>query len=354
MRKLCSIQKIIDLRPIENADKIEIADIKGWHVVVVKGLHKIGDMVVYCEVDSLLPVLPELEFLASRGTKTLYVEGKEYVGYRLKTVKLRGQISQGLALPLTILKGRKFPNDKRENPEYVFKEGDDVTALLGVIKYEAPIPAHLAGKVKGLKPGWFPKTDEDRIQAFPKVLERNKNKGFYITEKLDGSSVSIYFKNGDFGVCSRNLDLLRDENNSIWKTALALDLENKLTKLGRNIALQGEIVGFGIQKNPLKLNNQIIFFFDVYDIDTHKYLDLVDFKLTIKKLGLQTVPIFSEDFILTETVDELVKLADRGSAINKGGMVEGIVMRTMTEQTDEELGRLSFKILNPNYLLKYE
>ena len=167
-RKLVTIQKISDLKPIENADAIECAGVLGWHVVVKKGEFKIGDPCVYFEIDSLLPVVSEFAFLSKSGVKKSYADGKEYEGYRLKTIRLRGQISQGLCLPISILDGKKYPTDSRKNP--VYQTGTDVTSLLGVVKYEPVIPANLSGQAKGLFPGFIPKTDETRIQFCPKVL----------------------------------------------------------------------------------------------------------------------------------------------------------------------------------------
>lgn len=105
MRKLATIQIIEELKPIEGADKIEAARVKGWWIVVKKDQFKVGDRVIYYEIDSLLPVKPEFEFLLKGSTlKKSVIDGKEYEGIRLKTIKLRGALSQGLILPVSILK----------------------------------------------------------------------------------------------------------------------------------------------------------------------------------------------------------------------------------------------------------
>jgi RNA ligase (TIGR02306 family) len=149
-RKLASIRIISDLRPIEGADKIELAIVDGWKVVVAKDVgHKVGDKVIYCEIDSFLPIKPEFEFLRKSSYKKM-ADGSE--GFRLRTVKLRGQVSQGLILPLSLINYTNLD----------FKVGMDVTMMLGINKYEPPIPAELAGKVKGLFPSFIPKTDEVR------------------------------------------------------------------------------------------------------------------------------------------------------------------------------------------------
>ncbi len=249
MRKLASIQKIWKLEPIEGADAIEKARVLGWELVVKKGEFNVGDLCVYCEIDSILPERPEFEFLKPRKM-------------RIKTVRLRGQVSQGICFPLSVL------------PEGTpIEEGLDVTEILGITKYEAPVPAFLEGVMKGGFPSFIPKTDEPRVQIVQEMLDRHVGETCYVTEKIDGSSVTYYFKDGNFGVCSRNMELEEDDKNSMWKFARETDLENKLKKRNRNIALQGEIVGENIQKNTLNLRGQTVFFYNVFDIDAYRYMD---------------------------------------------------------------------------------
>jgi RNA ligase (TIGR02306 family) len=207
-RKLATIQKISWIKPIPNADKIEVAGILGWQIVINKKEgFKVGDKVVFCEIDSIVPERPEFEFLRPRG-------------FRVKTIKLRGQVSQGLALPISIL-----PIDNA-HPIWDDSEltvGLDVTDILDIKKYVPYIPACLAGEVKGQFPSFIPKTDETRIQSVPDVLTRHNRKTFIVTEKVDGSSMTVYYNNGEFGVCSRNLDLKETEKNSFWKVARKLE-----------------------------------------------------------------------------------------------------------------------------------
>ena len=371
MRKLATIQKILDIKPIEGADRIEVATILGWHVVIKKGEFKVGDLCVYFEVDSLLPPLPEFDFLKSTGIKSIIGEDhKEHSGYRLKTIKLRKQISQGLAFPTTILKRNH-------------KEGDDVTDELGVIKYErfiestnmpshrVPIifpdwlPVQIGIFIKRLSPklavllwgrrmkpfpSFIPKTDETRIQNFPSVLTRHKDKIFYMTEKLDGSSITVFHKNGELGVCSRSILLPRDIENKFWKPIIALNIEEKLAKMG-NFAIQGELVGESIQENKLNIKGQKVYFFNVYNINTGKYLDYNKFTTFCKELGVETVPVISDSFSLMDKVDDMVTVATRKSMINQNTWTEGIILRPLVESTDEDLGRLSFKVINPEFLL---
>jgi RNA ligase (TIGR02306 family) len=166
MRKLASIQKIKSLEPIEGADAIEKATVLGWQLAVKKGEFKVGDLAVYCEIDSLLPDRPEFAFLKPRGM-------------RIRTIRLRGQVSQGICFPLSIL------------PEDIEPQEDmDVTEILGITKYEPPIPAYLSGKVKGKFPSFIPKTDETRVQVLQKVLDKYQGISCYVSEKLDGSSAT--------------------------------------------------------------------------------------------------------------------------------------------------------------------
>lgn len=184
LRKLASIRTISEILPIEGADAIELVIVDGWKVVVAKNVgHQVGNKVVYCEIDSFLPIEPEFEFLRKSSFKRMGVEE----GFRLKTIRLRGQLSQGLILPLS----DAIEVMKRRNGE-VYSEmlevGMDVSTLLGIQKYEPPLPAELSGKVKGLFPSQIPRTDEERIQNLKKEYEeyRASGKTFYVTEKLDG------------------------------------------------------------------------------------------------------------------------------------------------------------------------
>lgn len=327
MRKLASIQKIKDLQPIEGADLIERATVLGWHLVVKKGEFQVGDYCIYCEVDSILPEIPEFEFLRPRH-------------FRIKTVRMRGQISQGIAFPVSLLSN--LPP----------KEGMDFTELLHVVKYEPPVPIGMGGQTKGAFPGFIPKTDEIRIQSVPDVLTRAKGVECYISEKLDGTSVTYYMRDGEFGVCSRNLDLLETEKNIHWKIARQEDMESKLQ--GHNIAIQGEIIGPGVQGNKYKLATHELRVFNVFDIDRYEYFSYDELVAFLAEVGLTGVPLLGICILGEDTVDDLVVLAEAKSVINHNLQREGIVIRSKVEQRDPELGRLSFKVINPKFLLKYD
>lgn len=342
-RKLASIQKVLDIQPIPNADAIEVLTVLGWKVVAKKGEFKVGDLVVYFEVDSILKERPEVEFLRKSN-------------FRIKTIKLRGQVSQGLCLPLSILPPVNFDGMTLSLiPHSSVHEGDDVTSLLGVEKYEPYVPAQLAGTVKGNFPTFLTKTDEMRIQAVPELLFKHQLKPFVVTEKVDGSSMTVYLNQNEFGVCSRNLDLKETEGNSFWKVARELDLENKLRSLRRNIGLQGELLGPGVQGNKYKLAKLGYYIFNAYDIDTGLHFNSADLKQLISYLGLTGVPLVSESYVLPATVEELVEFSKGKSQLNKDTHREGLVFRPVVNEYSEDLrGRLSFKCINPDFLLKYD
>lgn len=352
-RKLVSIQRIDKLEAIEGADFIERASVLGWHLVVKKGEFTVGDLCVYFEVDSFLPIRDEYSFLQNSGVRKMLINGEEKAGYRLKTIRLRGQISQGLALPISA-----FPElDRAINSADYVMLGADVTEHLGVYKYEIPLPAQLAGKVRGNFPGFLKKTDEPRLQAFPFLLEKYKDVPFYATEKIDGSSVTFVIKNDEFHVCSRSLDLLDDGKNTIWRVAKELKIEEKLRLLKEErYAIQGEIVGEKIQNNTLKISGHKIFFFSVYDFVKGEYLGFNEFREIMGVLGLPVIPIVSMYMLLPKTVDEAVLFATRKSVINPNGWAEGVVLRPIEEiPNDETLGdHVSFKVINPEFLLKNE
>lgn len=335
-RKLATLRRIKKLIPIEGADAIELALVDGWQVVVAKNVgYRQGDLVIYCEIDSFLPIREEFEFLR----RTSYKKMADREGFLLKTIRLRGQISQGLILPITVL---------GDNTSGLY-EGMDVTEKLGIVKYEAPIPASLQGKVKGSFPSFIPKTDEERVQNLEKEyneLKFSSKHQLYVTEKLDGSSYTAYFNRGQFGVCSRNLELLETEDNTYWKVTRDLKIEEKLRSLGRNISLQGELIGEGIQGNPYKLRGQTVKFFTGYDIDLGMRIPIREFLDTLKKLGLESVPVLHlGDFILPQTIPDMLKWADGPSQLNPNFPREGVVVRSLD-------GSISFKAISNQFLLK--
>jgi RNA ligase (TIGR02306 family) len=198
--------------------------------------------------------------------------------------------------------------------------------------------------MKGIFPSFMPKTDEERIQNLSESFEELRSGSYYVTEKLDGSSVTFYYNNGEFGVCSRNLELLETAENSLWKAAREMDIEQKITAMG-NVCLQGEIIGEGIQGNPYKLRGQKVYFFNMYNIDKSEYYDFHFMKDTLAGIGLDIVPLLDVSYRLPASVDELLTYADGKSALHANADREAIVIRS----TDK---RISFKVISNKFLLK--
>ena len=329
-RKLASVVKIVDIQPIVGADAIVVAKVKGWNVVIKKDEYKVGDLAVYYEIDSFLPIRPHFEFLRKSSFKRM----GSSEGFRLKTIKLRGQLSQGLLTPI---------------PEGIVdpKEGDDLTEALDIVKYEPPIPAQLAGKIKGTFPSFIPKTDETRIQNFESDIGFSPvGERVYVCEKLDGSSATFYYNKGEFGVCSRNWELAETEDNSFWRAAKLLSLKEKFIKLGRNIALQGELLSPGVQGNIYNFKDVNVYFFTAYDIDKHRRMYFDELEWVLFKLDLKIVPILDSNYILPkENLSEsMLQYAEGKSALNPDVEREGIVVRGLNKE-------FSFKAISNKFLL---
>ena len=337
---MATVRKIDALQAIADADAIECAVVGGWTCVVKKGDYAVGDLAVYCEIDSWIPhdVAP---FLSRGNFPRVYNEVK---GERLRTVKLRGQLSQGLLLPLstlTMIESELF-------------EGLDVSYPLGIVKYEAPVPAQLAGEVKGMFPGWIQKTDQERVQNLSTEFDHwlKEQHVWEVTEKLDGSSMTVYLRDKEFGVCSRNLELKPSETNSLWKVAVRNDLELKLRRADRNLALQGELIGEGIQGNSYKIKAQEFFLFDIYDIDTSKYLLPAERLAFCKEHDIKHVPVLANnvelyDILTVPEIPQLLKFAEGKSVWSISCEREGLVFKSATMQC-------SFKAISNKFLLKSE
>lgn len=420
MRKLATIETILDIQPIPEADAIEVATVRGWKVVIKKGEFSVGDTVVYCEIDSWIPT--ELAPFLSKGSEPKEFNGIK--GERLRTVKLRGQVSQGLILPLSTLfkhgqiikdktieliekdekecanakmtlaknritiKGTKEQFEKLGNEmvqalvlaldydtssdefktlrgrfnttkkivlteenrvnsvELMFDNcfGMNISDMLGIIKWEAPTPAALAGTVKGNFPSFISKTDQERIQNLLEYFEQFKGKLFEVSIKLDGSSCTMYYNNGAFGVCSRNLELKEDEQNTFWKMAIKYNIRQKLEAYSKNIAIQGEVFGDKIQGNPEKISGQDFRIFDVFIIDEYRYASPEERAEILVDLGLFEIQVPILGFLpMPNNLEEALELAE-GRSLNPATQREGIVFKG---------NGVSFKVIANSYLLKH-
>ena len=354
-RKLASIQKILTIEPIPNADKIDKASVLGWELVVQKNEFKVGDLCIYCEVDSILPEKPEFEFLRDRH-------------FRIKTIKLKKQIAQGIAFPLSIL------------PMGDYFEGQDVTDIIGVKKYDSEEKQEQEAATKKptnwltrylMRYRWFRKifkrkknvwpdfvshTDEERIQNIPWICQKCKDLLLYATEKLDGTSATYFLKRGkrklfggfdyEFGVCSRKLRLpgnRKTGKSHYWEMAEKYDIEKILRIVLdleglETIAIQGEIIGEGIQGNKYKIKGHDFFAFNLYfngqKINIHH----------CKLPGFKLVPLLDYKFKIFDTIQEMVKFS-RGKSMLCDCNREGIVLRNYENN-------ISFKVIDPGFLLE--
>jgi RNA ligase (TIGR02306 family) len=346
-RKMASIQKVAEIKSINGADAIEACRINGWWVVAKKGEFTVGDLVVYFEIDSWIP--HDLAPFLSKGN-----EPKEYNGVkgeRLRTVKLRGQISQGLILPISILTDM--------NPEYsdggyvtfdnhpsirLFENGADVSIIMGIQKYEPPISTSLAGQVVGHFPTQYaPKTDQERIQNC--FDELPKDHTWEVSMKLDGSSFSLMKIDGGIRPCSRNLELKNNEenaNNVLVK--LANQIATKIQDVD-NIVIQMESMGEGIQGNKEKLSGHHAYVFDIYDPTEQRYFSPSERVKFCDEHGLIHTPILHETFSIDGmTIDDILEMAD-GPSIN-AKYREGIVFKSHSDPS------VSFKAISNKWLLK--
>ena len=345
MRKLASIQKVLSIEPIEGADRIELATVLGWQCVVNKGQFAPGDLGVYFEIDSFLPVREEFEFLRSSSYKNTDLMGE---GFRLRTQKFRGQISQGLLLPVSAF--REIPQD--------MAEGEDVTDLLGVRKWEIEEMATTGGTVIGTLPWNVPHTDETRIQTEPELLQEFAELEYYISTKMDGSSHSVCLdKNDGFHVTGHNYEYRDDGKSSFHEFVNKMGLKEKLEAFLKeegleHITVQGEFCAPGIQGNRLRLKAPEWYVFTVMEngnrVGLNRMLDVCH------RIGAQTVPVEETDCDLPgkyPTVQALLERAD-GEYPN-GGKKEGIVIRPTEPVYSPKLGTyLSMKVINNRYLLK--
>lgn len=383
MRKMATIRRISEIISISDADKICVYVVDGWKVVDTIGKFKVNDLVIYCEPDSWIPT--ELAPFLSKGKEPREFNGVK--GEKLRTIRLRKQISQGLLLPLFPYRVVNYEDhttslvdgmiDKiatlqnvsnRPGPvwvenitehgyyledEYTMDEVFDIdlSERLGIQLWEASIPACLRGKIKGNFPSFIPKTNELRIQNLTRMFVdwKEKNYNWEVTEKLDGSSMTVYLKDDIFGVCSRNLDLIISEDNTYWRVAIYNQLESKMRSYGKNIALQGELCGPGIQKNKYALTDFDFYLFNVYDIDNGYYLNSVARKELCDIFEIKHVPIIEPLFTITHmSISDILTIAEGKSVLNSKVEREGLVFKCIDDPS------LSFKAISNKFLLKHD
>jgi hypothetical protein len=356
MRNLASIKIISEINPIEGKDKIALATVDGWRVIIQKDQFTLGGKCVYCEIDSVLPEKPEFEFLRSKN-------------FRIRTMKMAGVISQGICFPLDIL------------PKGNYEINQNVTDIIGVKQYEATMDIeqevlnkkasnykfikflmrfkwyrqlvykkdHRAGK--GF-PSFVSKTDENRIQNMPFIL--SDKTPFVVTEKIDGQSgtfvltkkKSLFKTKFECMVCSRNLRLFAKDNQSYWKVFDKYNLESKLASIIGDyewVAIQGECVASNVQGNKYKVSEPDLFVFNV--IYPTGRMGTIEAKALCEGIGLKFVPIVHDNYVLPDSVDEVLNFA-HGQSMVGNTLREGLVIRSLD-------GKTSFKAVDPLFLIKY-
>ncbi|AGR89335.1 RNA ligase [Pseudomonas phage PAK_P4] len=372
-RVLARVVRIDDVKTHPNADSLDLALVGGWQCVIKRGEYQAGDLAIYIEVDSMVPVdNPIFEFL--RGRNMVEQGGKEYS--RIKTMKLRKELSQGLIVPV----------HAAGSPEP--KVDEDVTDRMGILKYVKPSEqAAINGGNKGSRtgtsklgfPNFIPKTDQARVQNIQMAYDQAHQKGekFEVTFKLDGSSLTIWHKDGEVGVASRNVGFrLEDEKIGFftaiknffkgrgWKrvikkdsnhfTAMAeeLNLGERLRYFGLNIALQGELVAPNIQGNFEGVDKPEYYVYDIYNISDSRYClpaERLAILNTLNQLGGETVkhvPVYMWGVGVPKDMQLVIKMASGESALN-GKYREGLVFKSMSRD-------FSFKVISNEYLLKEE
>lgn len=350
MRKLVSICKVEKITPIIGADLIEAISIKGWIVVAQKGIHSVGDTVLYFEIDSFLPSTDSrFESFMKFGTRTF----NGVVGHRVKTVRLRGVYSQGIIMPLS-----EFPEIDWILEDYDYSEA------VGVVKWERSEEIGMIGDAKGSFPSFLRKSDQKRIQNLYGKLSNSSlaTELFIGTMKMDGSSITVfqyppeYQEEGqeDVGYCSRNQQLKipvdGEDAGKFYQGADKSNLFGKVRMLnllyGGYYAIQGELVGPGIQGNFEKFEQYQVFAYNIFDIQKQQYVDYSTFRDMSERLGLQICPVVYEPApILSQPLETILTMADGKGVINS--YREGIVWKQMR-------GTTQFKAISNKYLAKEE
>ncbi len=316
---LVYIGRIVDLQPIYAADLIVCATVvcgEGgkWQGVVRKQDFVINDSCVVFLPDALIPEREDMAFM-------------KHTGWRVKMRRFKGAPSEVVIMPIA-------PREFMIKPV-----GTDLTEAFGVTKYHKPVPENLQGIAKGMFPDFIPKTDEPNYQRYPELVEKLCGNAWYMTEKADGASTTAFKHKGVFGLCSRNLELERNEDNGYWKVALKYDLENKLSE---GLAIQFETCGPGIQGNPMGLQDIDGFLFSGYSIIAKRYLTFHELRFLCLELNMPTVRFIEWGCCFFKDA-----LETRGEGVYKNGKQrEGVVIRSQ-----ENMGHvpISFKVINLNY-----
>jgi RNA ligase (TIGR02306 family) len=338
-RKLASIQTIKDIKEHTNSDNLALAVVLGWQVVVKKGEFKPGDQIIYFEIDSLLPAHEWSNFLADKK-------------FKVKTIKLRGEISQGLIMPLSII-------PEEELKQLTLEEGLNLTQTLGIKKYdddsEEPIITLKGGiklKVSSFPSDYIPKSDEPRIQSEPKLLTQFLNQPYYASLKYDGTSCTFILNPNDkqdFLICSRNQRREYNTEDLYSNLSDIYKIREKLEKVDGRYALQCEIYGPSVQNNYLGVKELKIAVYTVKDLKENRFLNMQEMIDVCKELDLPMVEIIEKGDSFNYDIQQLKKLA-KGFYPGTKNHREGLVFRLQKDWN--QYNRLSFKIINEDFLIK--
>jgi len=326
--KIATIEKIISIDEHPNATALELVTVLGWQVVCKKEEFKPEDLVVYINIDSIVDPHPSFDFLASKN-------------YRIKPIRLRGQISQGICFPIKILE--QFPNFNT-----TIEEGTDVSNIIKARHYEKPVPLQLAGNAKGNFPNFLIKTDEDNLRNYPASIIEVADKEVYITQKIDGSSGTFFVKDGVFGSCSRNLEL-QDGNNAFWNIVRKYKIDEKLSSFGKDICIQGEVYGQGIQDNPTGIKDVELAVFNLYFISENRFSNYDELLVFCNTNAIPIAPLVYRG-VQKHSIQDLIDMA-KTQKYQNGKPAEGLVLRPIAPCKSIALGKSSWsvKILNEMY-----
>jgi RNA ligase (TIGR02306 family) len=383
MRTLCTVQTIKELFPIEGKDRIKLATFEstGWKVIVDLS-YGIGQKVVYCEYDTVLPEGPSgFEFLRKR------CYSPKYGGFRITAMKMAGVVSEGIVFPMGVLS-----DVLGEQVLDSLVDGYDVTGYLKAQKYDPELQEENQNKKKHGKiltflfrfkwirdmffskatsenvwPSWARKSDETRIQSLGQSFIdecASRVMTFVVNEKLDGTSTLYGIYKKKFYVCSRNNKYPKpkpmDKSNKYWQYALDNSVQFRLREMSRELGydfyIQGELCGPGIQGNKYKLEKLSFYVYSMYDIKNDRFIpELELFNICLKYKFTKVPHLLYESFVERTTVDELVELSKGPSMLNPETLREGVVFRELySSKGGGKMGPVfGFKVINPDFIVKW-
>lgn len=380
MRKLASIVEIASCYPIPDTERLSVARMKGkgWQVVVGRDEFQPGDLCVYFEVDSFLPADDErYAFLRERCLRK-FTSGSGNVvceGIRIKSIKLRGVLSQGLLMPVAAfheVTDQIVWNEELQKDEFITKDGfhcdvagSDVTALLKVEHFDEVKERYTgrleSGDALGSFPSAIPKSDEERVQNLSDWFSAMKGRLWQVTLKRDGTSCTIAYSptidpEDPRVVCSRNLRLKPPVDDGKASTYWQMEAKYQILKqleayheaTLNEVALQGEITGPGINGNRNKEGETTFHVFRAWIIDEQRFMNPMALVEFCKALKVPHVEVVADEFPFFDrlaTMDEALKFAE--GTTPEGNEREGVVCKTVDDGPFA-----SFKVVSNRYLLK--